>query len=54
MERNIEGVVSKIFGGARGMKAGIYMLLKDIVGKLLEYENYTYEITLYSDAVLFP
>ena len=34
------------------MKAGIYMLLKDIVGKLLDYENYTYEITLYSDDVI--
>ena len=34
------------------MKADIYMLFKDIVGKLLEYENYTYEITLYSDDVI--
>jgi len=34
------------------MKAGIYMLLKDIVGKLLEHENYTYEITLYDNNII--
>ena len=34
------------------MKSGIYMLLKDIVGKLLEHEDYTYELTLYDNNII--